>query len=89
MGLNGIGDRLRKALAIDGKCCTSRNSIRIGSPHDQRTETPHFLLQQADGVIELVSAERVRADELAETLSLVHSRWTHGAHLVQNNRDTK
>ena len=51
----------------------------------ERAEPPHLLLQQADGVIELVAAKRVGADQLGETIGLVHGGRTHRPHLVQHD----
>ena len=63
---------LGEALAIHGERRAGRHAARFRRAHDQRTEPPHLLLQEADGVIELVAAERVAADELGEAVGLVH-----------------
>ena len=70
-----VGERLRddlgEALAIDGERGAGRHAARLGGAHHQRAEPPHLLLQQADGVIELVAAEGVAADQLGEPVGLV------------------
>ena len=43
-------------------------------------------LSKPDGVIELVAAEGVAADELGEPIRLVHRRRPHRPHLVQRHR---
>ena len=61
-----------EALAIDGERRAGRHAARLGRAHHERAEPPHLFLQQADGVIELVAAEGVAADELGERSVL----WT-------------
>ena len=80
-----VGDRLREALAIDGQRRARRHAVRVGRAHDQRAEPPHLLLQEADGVIELVAAERVGADELGEPIGLVDRGRPHRPHLVEHH----
>jgi hypothetical protein len=55
-----------KTLAVDGQRGASRDARAIGRRHDERPEPPHLLLQQPDGVVELVAAEGVAAHELGE-----------------------
>ena len=55
--LDGAGDRLREQLAIDRKRGAGRHAVRIGGAHHERSEPTHLLLEQADGVIELVAAQ--------------------------------
>ena len=57
MRVHRLGDRLREPLAIDRQRRAGRHAVRIGRAHHERAEPPHLLLQQADGVIELVAAE--------------------------------
>ncbi len=49
-----IGDRLRKTFAINGKGTASGDFMLIGTPHNDRTRTAHFVMDQADGIIFLV-----------------------------------
>ena len=80
------GDRCRETLAIDRERRARRNAARLGRPHDERTEPPHFLFEQTDGVIELVAAEGIAADELGEPIGLVDGRRPHRPHFVQRDR---
>ena len=66
------GDALGELLAIDGQRGAGRHAHAIGDAHDQRAEPPHLLFEQADGVVELVAAEGIAADELGEPIGLVH-----------------
>ena len=81
-----VGDGLREPLAIDGQRGAGRHAARFGRAHDERAETPHLFLQQADGVIELVAAERIAADELGEAIGLVDGGGTDRPHLVERDR---
>ena len=58
-------------VAIDRQRRARRHAARLGGAHHERTEPPHLFLQQADGVIELVAAERVAAHELGEGVGAV------------------
>ena len=55
----------------------------------QRAEPPHLLLEQADGVVELVAAERIAADQLGERVGLVHGGRPHRPHLVERDGDAE
>jgi hypothetical protein len=81
------GDRPRdlggKTLAIDRQGGARRHTRVVRGAHDQRTKPPHLLLQQADGVIELVTAKGIAADELREAIRFVHGRRPQRAHLVE------
>ena len=60
---------VEKSLAIDRKRGAGGHARRVGGAHHERAEPPHLFLEQADGVVELVAAERVAADELGERRS--------------------
>ncbi len=79
-------DGLGKADAIDGERGAGRHARQIGRPHDERAEPAHLLLEETDGVIEFVAAEGVAADELGETVGLVHRGRPHRPHLVEDDR---
>ena len=87
--MNGVGDGLRKTVAIDRQRRTGGDAMRIGRSQDQRTETPHFFFEQTYGVIELVTTKRVRADELRQAIGLVNGGRTNRPHLVQHDLNTK
>ena len=85
MRLDRVGDRLRESFAIDGQRGAGGHAMRIGRPHHQRAKPPHLFFQQADGVIELVAAQRVGADQLGEPIGLVDGGRAHRPHLVQDD----
>ena len=76
---------LGKALAIDGERRAGRHAAGFGRPHHERAEAPHLLLQQADGVVELVAAKRVAAHEFGEPIGLVDGGRPRRPHLVQSD----
>ena len=59
---------------------------RSATRHHQRSEPAHLLLQQADGVVELVAAKRIAADELGQPIRLVHRGRHDRPHLVDRHR---
>src|SRR5688572_29316846 len=61
--------------------------MRIRGRDDQRAEAAHLFLQQADGVIELVTPEGVRADKLREIISAMNRGRLPWPHLVQHHVD--
>ena len=81
-----LRDRLGEPLAIDRQRRAGRHAARLGGTHHERAEPPHLFFQQADGVVELVAAEGIAADELGEPIGLVHGGRTHRPHLVQRDR---
>ena len=86
MRVHGLRDRTREAFAVDGERRAGRHPVGIGRPHDERAEPPHLLLEEADGVIELVTAQRIGANELGELIGLVHRSGAHRPHFVQRPR---
>ena len=86
VAVNRVGDRLREAVAIDRQRGARGDAMLVRGAHDQGSEPAHLLLQETDGVIELVAAEGVRADQLGEPIGLVHLGGSHRAHLVDDGR---
>jgi hypothetical protein len=78
---------LREQLAVDREGRAGRHARVIRGPHDQRAQPAHFFLEQADGVIELVAAKRVAADQFRESIRLVHGCRQPGPLLVQHDVD--
>jgi hypothetical protein len=67
MGIEGRRDGAGESLTIDRQGASCRHLIRVGRPHDERTEPAHFCMQQPDRVVLLVvGAERVRADQFGK-----------------------
>ena len=73
---------------VDGERRAGRHARGIRRAHDQRAEPPHFLLEQSDSVVDLVTAKRVAADELGQLVGLMHGRLPHRPHLVDGHIDT-
>ena len=54
--------------------------------HDEAAQRPHFLVDEADGVVVgIVAAETVRADQLGQPVGLVRLGHVEAAHLVQDD----
>ena len=83
--VHGVGDGLRKRMAIDGQRGARRHARRIGRAHDDRAEPAHLFFDQPDGVIDLVGAERIAADELGQSVGLMHGGRPHRPHLVNGD----
>src|SRR5580765_5214460 len=81
------GDGLGEPLAVHRQRGAGRHAARLGGSHHNRVQTPHLLLEESDGVIELVTAKRVAADELRESIGLVNRRGAGGTHFVEKDRD--
>src|SRR5256886_13344381 len=80
------GDRVGEPLAVGGERGAGGYAARSGRAHDHRSEPPHLLFQETDGVIQLVAAKRVAADELGEPIGLVYRGWSDRPHLVERHR---
>ena len=80
-----VGDGLREALPVDGQGGPGGHPARFGGAHDERAEAPHLFFQEADGVIELVAAERIAADELSEAVRPMDGRGMGRPHFVQRD----
>jgi hypothetical protein len=83
---NRVGDGLREPLAIDGQRRARGDSRAVSGAHHDRAEAAHLLLQEADGVIEFVTAEGIAADQLRESVGLVDRRPAHRPHFVERHR---
>ena len=76
-------------VPIDRQRRAGRHPAGVGRAHHHRAEPPHLFLEQPDGVIELVAAERVAAHQLGELVGLVHVGAAHRPHLVDDHRDAE
>ena len=88
MTLDSLGDGARKQLAIDRQRRAGRHPRDIGGVHDQRVEPPHLLFEETDGVVELVAAERVAADQLGEPVGFVDVSRPNRPHFMDRDRNT-
>ena len=80
--LCNIGTEFR---AIYGKCSARRNSGRIRRLHNERTETPHLLLENADSVLKARTAQRVAAHKLGKAVCLMRGGAAQGTHLIERD----
>ena len=60
--------------AVDGQSAASRDAVRIGCVHDERAQTTHFFLQEADGVFDIGCPQGVAADEFSKIFCMVCRR---------------
>ena len=72
-------------MAIDGQRGAGRHARGIGRPHHDRAEPAHLLFDQPDGVVDLVGAERIAADQLGQSVGLMHGGRPHRPHLVNGD----
>src|SRR5258706_5144215 len=79
------GDQLGETLTVHGERGTSRHPAGFRDLHHERTETTHFFLEKADGVIELVAAEGIAAHELGKAIRFVDCGWTDRPHLIERD----
>ena len=82
-----LRDVARESLAVDGKRTARRHAHSIRRRHDERAETAHLLLEDADGVLKTRAAQRIAADKLGEVRRLVRRGRCDGAHLVEQDLD--
>ena len=80
-----FGHGLGKHVAIDRERGARGHPRHVGRPHHDRSEPPHLFLDKTDGVVDLVGAKRIAADELSQAIGLVHGRRAHGPHLVDGD----
>ena len=89
LGMLGQGarDRVGKDMAVDGERGPGGHLRRLGARHDERFQPPHFLVQQADGIlVGVIGPEAVGADQLGQPLGLVRRRHVpRAAHFRQAN----
>jgi hypothetical protein len=53
--------------------------------HHERVEPPHLFFQEADGVVELVAAERIAAHELRQAIGFVDLGGPDRPHFVDGH----
>ncbi len=87
MRLNRARDFSGEPFAINCKRRTCGNAVAVGRAHDQRTEGPHLLVEQADGIVlGVVGAEAVGADHLGKAVGLMRrSGVAATAHFAEPN----
>ena len=88
MVVQRLGDRGRKAVAIDRQRAAGGHLVGVGRAHDQRAQPAHFGMQQADRIVGgVVGAERIGADQFGEAVGAVRLGHPVRAHLVQHHAD--
>ena len=84
-----LRDGLRKSIAVYGESSAGWKLVGIGRAHDQGAGEPHFLVQEADGIVlPVVGPEGVRADEFGQRVGIVRVGAAHRAHFVQHHWHT-
>jgi hypothetical protein len=82
-----LGDRIGKAVAVHRQRAAGRHLVGIGGAHDQRIQTAHFGVKQADRVGRgVVGPERVGTDQLGQSLGAVCGGGALRPHLVEHGR---
>ncbi len=76
-------DEAGKGVPVDGERLSGRDGRGIGRRHDQGIHPPHLLLEEADGIVQGVGAERIAADELGKKRRFVGGREAVGLHLAE------
>ena len=86
MGEQGFLHRRGEAVTVDGQRTACRQLVPVGRPHDQRAGAPHFLVQEADGIVlRIVGAEGIGADEFGQAVGEMGFGAAHRPHLVQHD----
>ena len=85
MLVNGLCDSAREQLAIDRQRRACGHARDLGRMHHERVEPPHLFFEQTDGVVELVAAEGVAADQLGKPIGLVDVGRPDGPHFVDGD----
>ena len=78
---------LAEGDAVDGQGPASRDAVRIGGIHDERAETAHFFLQEADGVFNIRCPQGIAADEFCEIFRVMSRRRFDRPHFYEFYRD--
>jgi hypothetical protein len=87
MLVNRLRYRARKQITIDRKRRSGRHACDLGRVHDKRIEPPHLLFEESDGIVELVAAKRIAADQLGESIGFVDFCRPRRPHFVDGDRN--
>ena len=87
-GGNGVGDLLGEKAAVDGEGMSAGDAGLLGGLEEQRIEPAEFLFEEPWGGGFAFALERVAADEFGKAPGLVRRRGAHGAHFVEDARNT-
>ena len=77
MARDRAGHFLGEAVPIHRQRGPGRHPRDVGGAHHDGAEPPHLLLQQPDGIIELVAAKRIAADQFRQLAGLVDRGRPH------------
>ena len=83
--VNRLRHASREQLAVDRERSAGGHASDLGGMHDERVEPPHLFFQQTDGIVQLVSAEGIAADQLGETIRLVDFSRPDRPHFVDGD----
>ena len=84
---DALRDLAGKGLTIHGERAAGGDTVMICTGEHDGIEPPQLLLEQTDGIGELIAAQRVGADELRKVFRYVCGGHFLGFHLDQAHRD--
>ena len=87
MRADALRDHPRIARAVNGERAAGWDPVRVGASDDEAAQAPHLLLQQTDGVRQVVAAEGIGTDELGKIGRDVRGRHLRRLHLDEADAD--
>ena len=87
MRADALRDLARERLAVHGERAAGGDAVVIRARKHDGVKPAQLLLEQADGVRELIAAQGVGADELGKVFGYVRGGHFLGFHLDQAHRD--
>ena len=85
MAAHGLRHIIRKLFAIHRQRAARRHARRVRRLEDEAAKLAHLLLEQADGVGQLVASERIGANQFGKARAVVRRRKGVGLHFVQGH----
>ena len=86
---DAAGERLAERYPVDRERVAGRNPSLVRFFEHGGAEPPQLFVQQADGVLGIVRAQRVRADQLGQAIELVRRRTAYGFLLDELDAHTR
>ena len=84
---DALRDLAGEGLTVHGKRAAGGDTVMICTGDHDGIKPPQLLLEQTDGIGELIAAQRVGADELRKVFRYVCGGHFLGFHLDQVHRD--
>ena len=85
MAAHHLGHHTGKSITVNCQCTTGRHTAGIGTAHNQRALTAHFLFQQTDSIGQPGRPQRITAHQLGKMRSFMHRRCYLRAHLEKTH----